>query len=178
VKFQWQKWTFIAGCLFPFTAVAGPVGSAVIAVEGNILPSSCTIATGKDTLDVNLGPYANNTLTTVGKVLRPGKSFDVSLTGCNAGIIGTVMTFSGAPDSDEPTLLALSNPDAEDSAKGLAIRLSDSADNLIEINKKMAMQPLVPGDNTITFNLAYKITKVPVTAGNANAVLYLDLAYQ
>lgn len=175
---KWNKWIFTLACLLPFMANAITVGSNYLMIFVPILPSSCTIATGKSNLDVNLGTVTNNTLTTVGQIITPGKSFDISLTGCNSGIIGTVMTFSGATDNDQPSLLALSNPDAADTAKGLAIRLSDKANNVIDINKKMALYPLLPGDNTITFNLAYQVTKVPVTAGNANSVLYLDLTYQ
>lgn len=178
MKFKPNKWILIFSCIFTLTANAAIVGQTTINITGSILPSSCTISTGKSNLDVYMGTFANNTLTAVGQVLTPKKSFDVSLTGCNDGIIGTVMTFSGTADNDEPTLLALSSPDADGTAKGLAIRLSDNADNVIDINKAMALQPLVPGDNTITFNLAYQVTKVPVAAGDANAVLYLDLTYQ
>lgn len=179
MKFKGNEWIFIFSCIFPLTASAANVGLTTINITGSILPSSCTIATGKNNLNVYMGSFGNNTLTAVGQVVAASKqSFDVSLTGCNDGIIGTVMTFSGSADTDEPALLALSSPDADGTAKGLAIRLSDNADNVIDINKAMALQPLVPGDNTITFNLAYQVTKVPVTAGDANAVLYLDLAYQ
>lgn len=180
MKYQWKKWIYIITCALPFSAHAAYVGQSYLLISGTILASSCTVATDKSNLDVEIGTFANNTMTTVGQVLKNGSSgtFNVSLSGCNQGIIGTVVTLSGAADKDNPTLLSLSNPDADDTAKGLAIQLRDKADNIISINGKSALQPLLPGDNTLTFKLAYQVTKVPVYAGNANSVLYLDMVYQ
>lgn len=180
MKYKWNIGFFILSSLFPYAGYANVVynGSTPINIRGTILPSSCTVAKKSQAQNINLGSYANNTLTTVGKVLTT-RTLSISLTGCNEGIIGTVVTLSGEPDLDDPTLLALSNPDADDTVKGLAIQIRDNADNLIPINGQSLQQKLVSGDsNVLTFKLAYKVTKLPVTVGNANSVLFLDLAYQ
>lgn len=163
--------------VLPVAANAAEVGSTMILVTGTILPSSCNIAAGENKKSINLGTYANNALTTVGKVLT-SKDLTVSLTGCNTGIVGTVVTFSGDADKDVPALLALSNPDATDTVQGLAVQISDSGGNIIPVNGQSSLQTLSPGNNTLKFKLAYKVTKIPVTPGNANAVLYMDMAYQ
>lgn len=182
MKYKWNIGFIILSSLFPYAGYANVVynGSTPINIRGTILPSSCTVAKKSQAQNINLGSYANNTLTTVGKVLTT-RTLSISLTGCNEGIIGTVVTLSGEPDLDDPTLLALSNPDADadDTVKGLAIQIRDNADNLIPINGQSLQQKLVSGDsNVLTFKLAYKVTKLPVTVGNANSVLFLDLAYQ
>lgn len=180
MKYRWINGIVLLSCTLSFAANAVLVGSTTIYINGTILPSSCIIATGGNTINVNLGSYANNTMKTVGQILNNGNSgtFDISLTGCNDGIIGTVVTLSGTEDKDVPGLLALSNPEAEMTAKGLAIQVKDNKDKLIPVNGKTALYPLLPGDNTLTFKLAYQVTRAPVYAGDANAVLYLDLAYQ
>lgn len=180
MKYHWAIFIFLLGCLLPYTAGAVIVGTSYIFITGVINPSSCTINTSKSTSTVAMGTYANNTMTAVGHVFSDKKKpITISLTGCNPGIIGTVVKLSGAADKDNPTLLALSNPDADDTAKGVAIQLTDQAGNIIPVNGKSTLQKLVAGDNNVlTFYLAYQVTKIPVTAGNANSVLYLDMAYQ
>ncbi|NLS52105.1 fimbrial protein [Hafnia alvei] len=180
MKNKWNIGFFILSSLLPYAGYANIVynGSTPINIRGTILPSSCTIAKKSQAQSINLGSYANNTLTAVGKILTT-RTLSISLTGCNDGIIGTVVTLTGDQDQDDNTLLALSNPEAEGTVKGLAIQIRDNADNTIPINSQSLQQKLVAGDsNVLTFKLAYKVTKLPVTVGDANSVLYLDLAYQ
>lgn len=176
---KWNKWIFTLCCLVPCMANAETnVGSTkYIPLTVTVLPSSCKIETNKDKINVPLGAFGNNTLTTVGKVFG-GNTFEVSLVDCNVGIIGTIMTLSGTADPDTPELLRLSNPDSDDTAKGVAVLIKDDADNIIPINSQTALLALQPGPNKFTFKLAYQVTKVPVDAGKADAVLYLDMAYQ
>lgn len=166
-------------CVLPFAAQAVEVGSTMVYLQGTILPSSCNIAAGNNKKSINMGTYANNSalLNTVGKVLT-SKDLSISLTGCNTGIIGTVVTFSGDTSLDDPTLLALTDPDSPETVQGLAVRISDKDGNVIPVNGESILQTLTPGNNTLKFKLAYQVTKIPVTAGTANAVLYMDMAYQ
>lgn len=175
---KWNKWILALCCLLPSVTNAADVGDTkYIAITGTIIPSSCKIETNKDKINVPLGTFGNNSLTTVGKVFG-GNTFEVSLVDCNAGIIGTVMTLSGTADPDTTGLLGLSNPDSDDTAKGVAVLIKDDADNIIPINSQTALLALQPNANKFKFKLAYQVTKVPVTAGKADAVLYLDMAYQ
>lgn len=178
---SWKVIVLILSCVLPVAGICNQVvvSQIGIMITGEILPSSCTINTSKSTSTVAMGYYPSNTMTAIGKVFSEKKKpISIFLTGCNPGIIGTVVTLSGAQDGDDPTLLALSNPQADDTAKGVAIQLSDDAGNIIPVNKASVLQKLVAGDNTVKFYLAYEVTKVPVTAGNANSVLYLDMVYQ
>lgn len=175
---KWNKYFLALCCLLPYMANAANVGSTkYIPLTVTVLPSSCKIETNKDKISVQLGTYGNNTLTTVGKVFG-GNTFEVSLVDCNDGIIGTIMKLSGTADPDSPGLLRLSNPSSNDTAKGVAILIKDGSDNIIPINSQTALLALQPGGNKFTFKLAYQVTKVPVDAGKADAVLYLDMAYQ
>lgn len=181
MKPAWKTIVLILSCVLPVAGNCNQVvvNSTAIVISGQILPSSCTVNTSKSTSTVAMGNYPNNVMTAVGKVFsQQKKPINISLTGCNPGITGTVVTLSGATDKDDPTLLALSNPEADDTAKGLAIQLSDEAGKIISVNEASELQKLVTGDNTVKFYLAYEVTKVPVTAGNANSVLYLDMVYQ
>ncbi|KAA0261286.1 MAG: fimbrial protein [Hafnia alvei] len=174
---RWKTWFFVLSCILSTSANAVDLSSTPIVLILPILPSSCKVETNKDNISVSLGTFGNNSLTSVGKVFGGG-TFVLSLVDCNKGIIGTVVTLSGTADPDTPGLLRLSNPDSVDTAKGVAVLIKDDADNIIPINSKTALLPLQEGSNKFTFKVAYQVTQVPVDAGKADAVLYLDMAYQ
>lgn len=179
MKYPWKKLMLILVFILPCTSNAlVPVGSTVINITGTVTPSSCTIASGKSTLNVNLGSFGTNTLTTVGKKTATTK-FTVSLTGCTQGITGGAVYASGTSDPDNPLLLRLSNPTSDDTAKGVGIELTDSQGTVITVNSALNnMQLLHSGSNEFNLYLGYVVTKLPVIAGKANAVLYLDMYYQ
>lgn len=180
MRYQWIKLFFILACASSYTVNADTtVGSSTITITGVITPSSCSITTGQNKLSVDFGSVPNNTATAVGKILKT-KDFVISLDGCNQGIIGTQILASGTSDLTNPDYLRLSSPTSSSTAQGIAIKLSDAAGKTITIGAFLSdLQPLHPGDgNKITLNLSYIVTSLPVTAGAANAVLYLDMYYQ
>lgn len=180
MRYQWRKLFFILACACSYTVNADTtVGSSNITITGSITPSSCSIATGNNNLSVDFESVPNNTATTVGKILKT-KEFVISLDGCNQGIIGTQLFASGTSETTNLDYLRLSNPTSSTTAQGIAVKLTDTAGKTIAIGAGLSdLQPLHPGDgNKITLNLSYIVTKLPVTAGDANAVLYLDMYYQ
>lgn len=174
---HWKGWFFVLSCILSTGSNAVDLSSTPMLLTINALPSSCKVETNKDSINVSLGTFGNNALTTVGKVFGES-TFVLSLVDCNKGIIGTVVTLSGTADPNTPGLLRLSNPDSIDTAKGVAVLIKDGADNIIPINSKTGLLPLQEGSNKFTFKLSYQVTQVPVDAGKADAVLYLDMAYQ
>lgn len=146
-------------------------------ITGSILAASCTVAASDATKSVPIGDYSSGSLTTVGQKTA-FKTFSITLQNCSAGIAGTRVTVTGQADSNNTDLLALSNPGAAGTATGVAVLVTDSTGNTIKINNASALQTLSSGTNTVGFQLAYEVTKTPVGAGDASAVMYLDFAYQ
>ncbi len=146
-------------------------------ITGSILAASCTVESGGDPLSVALGDYSGGTLTSVGQ-LTPQKKLTINLSNCSESISGTTVTVSGTPDTVNNKLLGLNNPGAMGTATGIAIQISDSSGNIIDVNTASKLQPLNAGNNAVVLNLAYDVSSVPVGPGDASSVMYLDFAYQ
>ncbi|MFP2237296.1 fimbrial protein [Pseudescherichia vulneris] len=146
-------------------------------LTGTILSRTCEVESTTQTVDI--GQFSANTFPVTGSV-SAAKSFDIKLTGCGSAATGTLISFTGNSDSDNPVLLALSDTStAGGMATGIGVELLDSQQKTLAINSASApFYALQPGDNTLSFSLRYKSTQDVVTPGNATAVMYFDLQYQ
>lgn len=146
-------------------------------ITGSILAASCSVDGGEDPMSVTMGDYSGGTLTTVGQ-LTPQKTLTIRLINCSESISGTTVTVSGTADALNNKLLGLNNPGSTGTATGVGVQITDSLNNIININSASKLQPLTAGNNQITLKLAYEVTAVPVGPGDASSVMYLDFAYQ
>lgn len=180
MKYLWTTLLFVFICMSPNISNALTlVGSQSINMVVTIVAGSCSISSGSKSLNVDFKNVPNNTATAVGKVIKT-VPFKISFSGCNEGIWGTQIAASGTSDPSNLDYLSLSNPKSASTAQGIAIKLSDLAGKTIGIGSYPSdLQRLYPGDNNVLeLQLSYIVTKLPVVAGNANAVLYLDMYYQ
>lgn len=126
-----------------------------------------------------IGTFSGKDFTTVGSTsaFQPMK---IDLTACYSGLTTVRVRFSGLSDTDNAELLALLATGAgSDVATGLDVELLDNDGHTIPINNAHFTSFAVDdGASALTFLLRYKSTKVPVTSGEATAVLYFDLSYQ
>lgn len=153
-------------------------GSVDIEISGNILARTCDIATADATKNVDLHEHDRRAFSQVGDT-SPTESFTIQLENCVVKPNDTnsvYMTFSGQPASDAE-LLALSHAGNDGVAGGIAVEILNSGNQRIPLNSEQTY-PISAGDNLYTFGLRYSAIAVPVTAGDANAVLYIDLRYE
>ncbi|OAT53458.1 type 1 fimbrial protein [Kluyvera georgiana ATCC 51603] len=150
-----------------------------IDMSGTVIASTCDVETADTLQTIFIGNFASTLFTTVGDV-SPTADLLIRLNNCSSGISGATVTFSGTPDNDNNKLLALSDTsESGGMATGVGVEILDANKNSVAINADSESQPLKEGDNnTLTFFLRYKATKIPVTAGNASSVMYFDLSYQ
>ena len=150
-----------------------------IDMSGTVIASTCDVETADTLQTIFIGNFASTLFTTVGDV-SPTADLLIRLNNCSSGISGATVTFSGTPDNDNNKLLALSDTSGSGGmATGVGVEILDANKNSVAINADSESQPLKEGDNnTLTFFLRYKATKIPVTAGNASSVMYFDLSYQ
>lgn len=98
------------------------------------------------------------------------------------GITGTKIWFTGTADSDDPSLLALTDTGMGNEnmlASGIGVELLDEdQDDVSMNNSESVIYPLKAGRNTLSFYIRYKSTRPVVTSGNATAVMYFDLQYE
>ena len=110
------------------------------------------------------------------------KPFNINLKNCSRGITGTKIWFTGTADSDDPSLLALTDTGMGNEnmlASGIGVELLDEdQDDVSMNNSESVVYPLKAGRNTLSFYIRYKSTRPVVTSGNATAVMYFDLQYE
>ncbi|ROS15277.1 type 1 fimbria pilin [Raoultella sp. BIGb0399] len=162
--------------LFALTASAS-AATYNLQMTGIILSRTCEVESKTQT--VNIGQFAARDFSAAGSV-SAAKAFNIKLTGCGSAATGALLSFSGASDGNNPSLLALSDTAAAGGmASGIGVEILDSKQQTLAINSPSPpFYALEPGDNTLSFYLRYKSTQDVVTAGNATAVMYFDLQYQ
>ncbi len=145
-----------------------------IDVTGNITSSTCTVDAGSRNLVVDMGTIDNRRLNTVGEVTGI-RQFDLVLVGCGPAAKAVSVMFKGDADRDDPNLLKLK----ENGAGGLGIEILDNKRTPVPINQSTEDYALIANaDNQLTFHAQYKITRLPVTPGVADAVMDFTLEYQ
>ena len=83
--------------------------------------------------------------------------------------------FDGTPDSNNTTLLKLTQDDGV--ATGVAIQLYDISGAELPLFTASKSYTLASGTNDLSFMAAYKSTAATVTAGPANAVANFSISY-
>lgn len=165
----------LASCSTP-----ADLGHVNLTMSGEIMKESCDIDASNLTQSIEIGDFSAGTFKSVGSV-SADKSFKINLNKCSPEIQSAGVTFTGtAQAGGDPSLLALSDTTGSGNmAHGIAIQLLDSNKSPLTINSINPIRyNLSPGDNTLNFALRYKAVALPVTAGDATAVLYFNMDYQ
>jgi len=146
-------------------------------VTGNIVASSCVI--DDEVQKVKIGSFTAKNFPTVGST-SAFKAMNINLSKCYAKLKNVQVKFSGTIDNDNPTLLAITdNGGGATLATGVGVELLDNSMNILPFNATKPLNYELDGaSNTLSFLLRYKSTKVPVTPGEASAIMYFDLIYQ
>lgn len=99
---------------------------AADAVSGSMVTSACAIGSNSSNIDVNLGQVRTASLAAVSSEANTSKNFSVVLEDCGTTVsTGVALTFSGTPDSNDPSSLAVGSNGGTGSAQNVAIRLYD-----------------------------------------------------
>lgn len=148
---------------------------------GTIQAQTCDVDLSSLSQSIDLGQFPIDDFPSVGTVTK-FKPFNINLRGCSHGISGTKIWFNGEADSNDPSLLALTDTGMGNEnimATGVAVEILDDNQDPININNSSSVvYPLKAGRNTLSFYIRYKSTLPKVTSGNATAVMYFDLDYQ
>ncbi|SWI85625.1 fimbrial protein BcfE [Klebsiella pneumoniae] len=130
---------------------------------------------------IDLGQFSVEDFPAIGTWTK-AKPFNINLKNCSRGITGTKIWFTGTADSDDPSLLALTDTGMGNEnmlASGVGVEINnDDGDEISINNSNSAVYSLKAGRNTLSFYIRYKSTRPVVTSGNATAVMYFDLQYE
>lgn len=109
------------------------------------------------------------------------KPFVIHLLDCNPTMMGAVnVTFEGQPDGELTNLLAI---DGASTAQGIAIGIELADGTLLPINKTSPAQPLVSGNNSLSFSAFVQIQPTVLTNkalknGDFTAIVTFVVGYQ
>lgn len=160
-------------------------GSGAVTFKGRILARSCDVKESDRNPIILLGEHDKKLFTHSGDV-SPEKSLNITLINCQVNPHTHNMItlgFKGETDANDAELLKLASSNEQGDpltgiASGIAIELLDANNQRIALNSTIAV-PMQKGETPLpTVKLRYRATQVPVTPGEANAVLWLRLRYE
>lgn len=156
-----------------------PVSEAhdgTVNITGTIADNTCTVSQDSKAMTVSMGDVSNKTFS------RPGdgsayQSFSISLEKCGGAASRVSVTFSGAADSENNDLLALTG--GAGYATGMGIGIYDAEKNLIPLNQPGEETTLTADQASVTLNFfaRYVASGATVSAGTANASATFKLTY-
>lgn len=147
--------------------------------SGALVAEPCTLPDSETNITLDFGSVIMKSLYQYQRT--QGQPFTIHLEECDPSLMKSVsVTFSGTSDDELTTLLAL---DPSSMAKGVAIGLELPDGSPLEINKAAPFQPLMAGNNALTFNAYVQIkpqalSAKTVTPGGFTANSTFILAYQ
>lgn len=158
---------------------AGGAGSGKVTFNGEIINAPCSVAPESVDQVVEMGQISTKELAGGGE--SNSKPFSIKLLNCEISEEAedaVKVTFSGAKDPVEPTLLVIGGGDAA----GAGIKMTAPGGAPIELGTPTAAFGLVNGDNELTFSAVLKgykdQTANPLKAGAFTAVTNFTLSYE
>ncbi len=185
-----SKLTLACGATCLLASTASFADSGQIVFTGSVTDNACTIATSDITKSVTLDPVRIADFgTAVGSKAKP-KNFSLSLENCSIDAKQNAsITFSGQPDSSDPTLLGLTG---ENQVKGIAIQIDDARNGSKVALNAPVEYALRKQSNTFDFTASYvrtaadtvvgsgddAVTTPGIGTGQVNALATFDVTYR
>jgi len=145
-------------------------------VTGSITDNTCTLSPDSETITVGMGSVSNRQFYQAGAG-ADWQSFTINLENCGSTASGVTVSFSGAADSQNPDLLALTA--GAGNASGVGVALYNKDKSPIPLGENSQIQPLIPGQQSahLNFYARYGADGSTVAAGTANASATFILTY-
>ncbi|MGO2334964.1 fimbrial protein [Providencia sp.] len=158
-------------------APPGSQGSGEIVFKGSVIKAPCGLAPGEngDNQHIDLGQISDAQLRAVG--YGEPKAFQIKLIGCvfdpASAEVKANVRFDGMSVGGANGFLGVTGD-----AKGLALRLLDSANKDVKIGTKSNDYSLRSGDNSLLFSVQpVKLDGENVVAGSYSALTSFSLTY-
>lgn len=151
-------------------AIEGETSTVVF--NGEIVESTCALATGSKNQVVALGTVSANSFSGAGGTSM-AKEFSINLTDCNLeNASSATVTFSGDTAADNAL-------NVTGGAEGVGIQILQNGTPLtLDGSTASVAQDLEEGNNSLNFAARYVALEDDVTAGLANATASFTLNYE
>ncbi|TKU37304.1 type 1 fimbrial protein [Citrobacter sp. wls716] len=170
-----MKKTMLSAC---FLLVAGSAVAAdgTIHFTGSITDQTCTVDSGSQNLNVDLGTVAKAALDGASGMKASPTRFTLNLSDCPDTVNGANVKFDGTSDGLNQNLLALDS--GTGIATGVGIEIADKNGTAIPLHTASTDYLLVEGNNTLDFVARYVSTGTAVTTGTANGTSQFTINYK
>lgn len=168
---------FFAFCLSVIVLPVYAGDDVILNFSGTIRNKACEINPNSITKTVNLGDVGGSVFKNIGD-LSPPKELEIEISCASYSPQKATVKFEGLSDEQDPSLLALDN--SVDSAKGVAIQISDKDGTKIDLGNNSKSINIIDGSNILHFIARYQAVESGnnVTVGSANATANFTINYQ
>ncbi|MFF6013386.1 fimbrial protein [Rahnella sp. R3(2024)] len=150
----------------------------MVSINGALRDQNCNVNSEDLTKNVVFSDLNTSAFKAPGNVSNK-EEIDIGLD-CLGTSSNISYQFTGEANELDPTLLKIKGQPnlSEPLAQGLAIEILDDKGNRIPLNTKLALgSPVTTEKYNLKFFLQYRAVAVPVLAGDASSVLFLDMYY-
>lgn len=169
------KKLFVSGCFLLVSGVA-VAEDGVIRFNGSITDQACSIDSGSQALNVDMGNVSQAALNGSAGLKASPTHFTINLENCPSTVSGANIKFDGTPDPANPSLLAIDTETG--SASGVGIEIADKNGIPIALHTASSNYPLVTGSNSLELIARYVSTSSSVKTGPANALSQFTIVYK
>ncbi|MDL4455013.1 fimbrial protein [Klebsiella michiganensis] len=160
------------------SAARADLGEINLRVTATLVANSCTVSPDSKNKTVDMGTWATKQFIATPQGVPPVR-FALNLENCGGAASGVKVSFTGTPDKDDNTLLALNA--GAGAATNLGIAILDKDRNRIPLVKPSTVYPISAGAARVSmvfYGQYVASAGKPVTPGSANADATFTLDYQ
>ena len=170
-----MKKTMLSACFLLVTGSA-IAADGTIHFTGSITDQTCTVDSGSQNLNVDLGTVAQTALDGASGMKASPTRFTLTLTDCPDTVTGANVKFDGTSDGVNQSLLALDS--GTGIATGVGIEIADKNGTPIPLHTASTNYDLAEGSNTLDFVARYVSTGTAVGTGTANGTSQFTINYK
>lgn len=170
-----MKKAILSAC-FLLAAGNAVAADGTIHFTGSITDQTCTVDSGSQSLNVDLGKVAQTALNGAAGMKASPTRFTLNLSDCPDTVTGASVKFDGTSDGTNQNLLALDNGTGV--ATGVGIEIADKNGAVIPLHTVSTDYTLAEGANTLDFVARYVSTGAAVTTGAANGTSQFTISYK
>lgn len=166
--------------LIPLAAssFAAEVAGGTINFNGSVVTTACAVSSNSANINVDMGQVRAATLSAAASEAPTLKKFSIVLEDCDSSVSQDVaVTFSGTPNNDDPTSLAVGSNGGTGTAQNVAVRLYNEEGTAVKLGEASSAVNLRDGVNTLNFGAKYYSPNGGATAGDASTVATYTLTY-
>ncbi|CQD41069.1 fimbrial protein [Yersinia mollaretii] len=170
--------SFLALIPLAASSLAAEVAGGTINFNGSVVTTACAVSSNSANINVEMGQVRTAALSAAASEAPTAKKFSIVLEDCDSSVFKDVaVTFTGTPNNDDPSSLAVGSNGGTGTAQNVAVRLYSEEGTVVKLGETSNAVTLRDGMNTLNFGAKYYSPNGGATAGDASTVATYTLTY-